>query len=290
MERKSFCGEVELSIIGLGGLTLVGMEPGRVGRLVGEAVAAGVNWFDVAPAYGDGEAETRLGTALATFRDAIFLSCKSMQRSAAGAMQDLESSLRRLQTDCCELYSVHSIMNEAEAEQVLAGEGALEALWRARRAGKCRFIGFSSHSVPGALRLLECGAFDFVMFPVNFVCYAAGNFGPQVIRRARQSGTARIALKPLAMTRNRQPLGSRYPNCWYLPIEDERLAGLALRFTLSEDVTAAIPPADESLFRLALRLATGFRPLEPAERSELMRRARGYRPIMSYRPESGAGS
>jgi hypothetical protein len=70
-----------------------------------------------------------------------------------------------------------------------------------------------------------------------------------------------------------------YPKCWYKPVSDPELAGLALRFTLSEDITAAIPPGDERLFRIALNAAGGFTPLSDAERQQLMERATILEPL-----------
>jgi len=121
-----------------------------------------------------------------------------------------------------------------------------------------------------------------VLFPVNFVCYSQGNFGPQVVARARERGAARLALKALAYTR--WPQGTdrtktATPKTWYQPVTDPELASLALRFTLSEDITAAIPPGDEQIYRVALRLALGFRPLSAQERKQLLGSAAGVEPI-----------
>jgi hypothetical protein len=70
-----------------------------------------------------------------------------------------------------------------------------------------------------------------------------------------------------------------WQKCWYKPIDDPELAEKAVRFTLSEDVTAAIPPGEEKLFRMALDFAGRFRPLAPKEREDLMASARGVRPL-----------
>ncbi len=72
----------------------------------------------------------------------------------------------------------------------------------------------------------------------------------------------------------------KYPKCWYRPIEDREMARQALRFTLSESVTATIPPGDERLFRMALDLAHDLPPLSANERKELLAGTRGLRPLM----------
>ncbi|MGB9605523.1 MAG: aldo/keto reductase, partial [Bryobacteraceae bacterium] len=99
LPRRRYRDDVELSIVGFGGIMLVGMEQAEANRLVAEAVDRGVNYFDVAPSYGDGEAETKLGPALEPYRKQVFLACKTQHRDAAGARRELGQSLRRLRTD-----------------------------------------------------------------------------------------------------------------------------------------------------------------------------------------------
>jgi hypothetical protein len=70
-----------------------------------------------------------------------------------------------------------------------------------------------------------------------------------------------------------------HQKCWYYPTDDRRLASLALRFTLSQPVTAAIPPGDPDLFRLAVDLAQEFTPITGAETDELRSLAHGKAPI-----------
>jgi hypothetical protein len=88
-----------------------------------------------------------------------------------------------------------------------------------------------------------------------------------------------LAIK--AMAKSPWPKGAKktYPKCWYQPASDAEEAALALRFTLSEQVTAAIPPGDEQLFRMTLDIAPGFEPLTDSERENLRQRADGVKPI-----------
>ena len=144
-----------------------------------------------------------------------------------------------------------------------------------------RFLGFSSHSVPVALTLLDLFAFDSILFPVNFVCYARGNFGPQVVEKARARGVTCLAIKSLSWSPWRPGELRKYPNCWYRPLEDPAMARLALRFTLSEEICALLPPGDERLVRMALDLAEDFQPITVQERQELFEKARGMKPIMT---------
>ncbi|NLV32056.1 MAG: aldo/keto reductase [Acidobacteria bacterium] len=281
--RRPFRDGVELSILGLGGMTLLGMTQKGVDALVEEAAAGGVNYFDVAPFYGEGEAERKLGRALPGRRERVFLACKTLERSAAGARAELERSLRRLGTDHFDLYQFHSVAGMGEVEEIFAPGGAMEAFAEARRGGVIRHIGFSAHSVEAALAMLDRHPFDSILFPVNYVCYARGDFGPQVLEKAARQGVARLAIKAMAHGPWRGSDERRYPNCWYRPIDDPVLARKALRFTLSEGVTALIPPGDERLFRMALGMAAGLEPLSPAEREELLASTRGLRPLMRSR-------
>jgi len=277
--KRPYRDEVSLSILGLGGMLLVGMEQFSVDRIVEEALARGINYFDVAPFYGDGEAEQKMGKALAQHREKVFLACKTLERSAKGAQEELNHSLRQLRTDHLDLYQFHAVSDMEEVNEIFAPGGALETFTQARQEGKIRYIGFSAHTVEAAMALLDHFQFDSVLFPINFICFARGNFGPQVIARAKELSVARLAIKAMAHGPWRKGEKRKYPNCWYRPIENREMARQALRFTLSEGVTAAIPPGDERLFRMALELAPDLDPMGMEERSELLASTRALRPL-----------
>lgn len=279
MQRRPYgtTGE-QLSIIGFGGILVMNVEPAEASRLVAEAVDRGINYFDVAPSYGN--AEERLGPALSPYRDRVFLACKTGKRTREEAARELRESLVRLQTDRFDLYQLHALTTREEMETALGSGGAIEALVEAREQGLVRYLGFSAHSVETALEALERFDFDSVLFPINWVNYIRANFGPQVVAKAEEKGVARLALK--AMARTRWPEGATehpFAKCWYEPVTDPEEAALALRFALSQPITAAIPPGEEPLFRMALQIAERFTPLSDAERAELERRAAGLRPI-----------
>lgn len=261
-----------LSVIGFGGILVVGHTQSDADHMVASAVERGVNYFDVAPSYGNGEAEEKLGPALAPFRKDVFLACKTRVRDAAGARLELERSLRRLRTDYVDLYQIHALMSMDEVEQVLGPGGALETLVQAQREGKARFLGFSAHLEEAALEMLRRYAFDSVLFPFNFAAYLRGGFGPRLVAAAQATNTGLLALK--AMARTTWPEGTTeqtrtWRKCWYEPIDDEEMASLALRFTLSLPVTAAIPPAHRELWEIALRVAQDPRPLSPGEEARV---------------------
>ena len=119
------------------------------------------------------------------------------------------------------------------------------------------------------------------MFPINFVTWYSGNFGLQVVEYARKKGTAVLAIKSMAYTPWKKGEERSFP-VWYKPLSKEEDAMFGLRFTLSQPVTAAIPPGDESLFRLALKLAPAFIPLSENDKYNMKQKANGIKPIFEY--------
>ena len=283
LPRRSYQDDVELSVVGLGVITLVGMEQDDANALLAESVELGVNYVDTGPKYGDGEGQQKLGLALRPYRDRMFIACKTGCRDGAGALEELEHSLGQLHTDHVDLYQFHGVTTEQDVQEILAPGGAAEAFDRARAQGKVRYVGLSAHNEDAAIAIMDQGPCDSVLCPTNYVCFAQGNFGPRVIQHAANKGVARLALKALAYTRWREGEQRSYPNCWYRPItpEQRELAARALAFTLSQDVTALIPPGDERAYRLALELAAEFSPMSEAEQKALLDSASELEPIFA---------
>lgn len=278
--RRHFKDGVQLSIVGFGGIVVVGQAQTDANSEVARAFDRGVNYFDVAPSYGRGEAEEKLGIALRPYRNRSFLACKTQKRDAEGAHQELENSLKVLKTDHFDIYQLHAMSKMEEVDMVLGSGGAVETFLKAKKEGKVRFLGFSAHNEDVALRLLDEFPFDSVLFPVNYVCVAQGHFGPRLLAKAKEKNVARLALKALAYTQwTSTDARANYPKCWYRPIDDLEHARQALRFTLTEDVTAAIPPGDEKVYRIAETLATEFTPLTPEEREALLASSKEVTPI-----------
>ena len=288
IQKRPYKDNVKLSVIGFGGIIMMGQEQAHANQVVAEAIARGVNYFDVAPSYGNGEAEEKLGIALEPHRKNIFLACKAEKRDRDGARQQLETSLKRLKTDHFDLYQFHAVGTVEDAKKILAPGGAAETFVKAKRDGLVRYIGFSAHGVDAAKLLMDSMPLDSVLFPVNYVNYAEGDFGPQILQEAKKRGLARMALKALAKTTWKPGEEKTYANCWYRPIEDPALAEKALRFTLSEDVSAAIPPGYEKFLNMALQIASKFTPLSADERKHLLASAQGVTPIFSK--SSGAAA
>ena len=259
LPRRPYKAGIDLSIIALGGIVVCGLSQEEASRRVAEAYDRGVNYFDCAPSYFDGEAEIKLGEALRPYRSKIFLAEKTTHRDAKGAREELERSLQRFHTDHVDLYQFHAISSMDDVDKILAPAGAAEAFFAAKKEGKVRHLGFSAHNAPAALRLMDALELDSVLFPVNVNAWENGGFGPQILSKAKSKGMARLALKALAFGKwpaDMKESDRKYPKCWYQPIDDREMARLALRFTLNQDITAAVPPGDERIFDLALELAS----------------------------------
>jgi aryl-alcohol dehydrogenase-like predicted oxidoreductase len=268
-----------LSIVGFGGIVVKDETPESASQLVAQAIERGINYFDVAPTYGN--AETRLGPALEPYRDSVFLACKTQKRNKAGAEAELHRSLERLRTDRFDLYQFHAVKSMAEVEAIARSGGALEAFLEAREQGLVRYIGFSAHSEQAALALLDRFEFDTILYPVNWVCWHQGNFGPSVLAKAQEQGIGILALKALAKQQLRPGQIKKWPKCWYEPVDSAQEAALGLRFTLSKPVTAAVSPSHAELLWWQCDAADQFEPLSEQDEAQLAERSVGLRPIFT---------
>ena len=169
----------------------------------------------------------------------------------------------------------------SDLDQIFGPNGAMETFEAAKKAGKLRFIGFSAHSVEVALSAMDRYHFDTILFPVNFVLFSQANFGPQVIEKARQKGMGIMALKGMARTKwpASEAKDHPHPKCWYEPADFPEQASLGLRWTLSQPITAAMPPGDERYFRLGMEIGQNFEAITDGERTRLMAGAAGVTPI-----------
>jgi aryl-alcohol dehydrogenase-like predicted oxidoreductase len=275
-----------LSLVGFGGIVVMNATPADAAREVGEAFDAGVTYFDVAPTYGN--AQERLGPALAPYRARCFLACKTTEREAAGARRELEESLRLLQTDHFDLYQLHAVTTVEDVDRAFAKGGAMEVLAAAKKAGTVRYLGFSAHSEEAAHAALDRYPFDSVLFPFGFATWLKGSFGPSVHARAAREGRGILALKAMAHQKwqaGAEEKRARYKKAWYEPLDTLDRAALGLRFTANLPVDALVPPGERDLFRMALQLAQAgaLTPLTAQERRVLAAMAEASDPLF-YRP------
>ena len=269
----------QLSIIAFGGIVVMNEDPAASSNIVAEAVDRGINYFDVAPSYGN--AQERLGPALAPYRKNCFLACKTEGRMKDDSRAQLEESLRLLKTDHVDLYQFHALTKMTDLDKVLGPGGAMETMEAAKKEGKIRYIGFSVHSAETAVAAMDRYNFDTILFPLNWVLYTQAGFGPQILKKAQEKKMGILALKGMAKTvwSADQKENHPEPKCWYQPAAFPDEASLGLRWTLGHEITAAIPPGDERYFRLAMDVAQNYKPLESHEEQALLGGGHGVEPI-----------
>lgn len=263
---------LEVSIVGFPGLCLAHYDQARCTDGLHEAFDRGVSYFDVAPAYGNGDCEIKMGLGLQGLdRSRYVLACKTKMRDREGARQELERSLKRLKTDHFDLYQMHHLVRPEEVKQALGPGGALETFLKAREEGKVRHLGFSAHTTRAALEALRGFRFDTVMFPINFVEFFTKGFGREVLELAREQGAAVLAIK--TMSRGTWPKGVQPTRkWWYRSVEDALEVRLAWRWTLSQPgVAAGFSPAFLDLLDKAILAGREFRPITEEETAELKR-------------------
>lgn len=189
-------------------LTIIGQAGGRFPMCSYEDAKAvtlrayelGVNYFDNARIYWEGRSEQVYGDVLPPFRKHIFLTTKSPQRSRQGAEADLEKSLRALKTDYLDLWQIHQVSTMDEVEQIFAPGGAIEAFESAKKAGKCRFIGFTGHHDPQVhLAMLKSyDKYDSILMPLNPADPSYLSFEKDVLPVAVERGMGIQAMKSTA--------------------------------------------------------------------------------------------
>jgi len=248
-----------ISVISFGGVVATKLQQEEVNKVVSEAIIRGVNLFDVGPTYGD--AQNKLGSAIEKYREQIILTCKTEPDKNKGeARSDLENSLKLLKTDFFDVYQLHEVTNEDSLKKSIAPGGALEAILEAKKQGLVRYIGFSAHSEEYALKLMELYDFDTVMFPINWNYWINYHQGEAVIKKARETNKGILAIKALAQRRWKESDERNGYDTWYKPLFDnDELAELALKFTLSKNVDTAVCPGDQRLLYKCLDLLEGYK-------------------------------
>ena len=193
---------LQVSILGMGGFHL-GTASGQmdVNNMVAKAVDHGINFFDNAWEYHEGTSEERVGTALKGKRDNVIVMTKvcTHGRKKDVAMQMLENSLTRLQTDHLDVWQVHEVVYYNDPELCYEMDGVLEALTAAKQQGKVRFVGFTGHKNPSIhLDMLNRGfKFDTVQMPINAFDPSYRSFERDVLPVAVQKGMAVFGMKSM---------------------------------------------------------------------------------------------
>lgn len=207
---------LKISRLGFGGIPIQRVDAATTKELIYSMKEKGINFIDTARGYT--VSESYLGEALEGCREHFVLATKSMSRMKDTMEKDINLSLSNLKTDYIDLYQIHN-PSLADLETVTAPNGALEALFEARAAGKIGHIGATAHSLEVFEKLLTYDWVETIMFPYNIV----ERQGEELMKECTEKNVGFIVMKPLA--------GGA--------IED---ASLAIRFICKNpDVSVVIP-------------------------------------------------
>ena len=196
----------KVSIIGIGGYHLgkPDVDPQEAIRIVQKALDEGINFLDNCWDYNGGESEIRMGRALSgAYRNKAFLMTKIDGRDKATAANQINTSLKRLQTDHIDLLQFHEVIRDSDPGRIFAAGGAIEAVQDARKAGKIRYIGFTGHKSPDIhLLMLSTAAargftFDTVQMPLNVMDHHFDSFEAKVLPALNQQNVGVLAMKPM---------------------------------------------------------------------------------------------
>ncbi len=234
--------DVEATHLSFGGIKLHKDMPDKAENIVSKSLDLGINYIDTARCYGD--SEVLIGAVMKNRRSECYLSSKSIRRSKAESTEDVEISLRNLNTDMIDIYFCHDISREETYEKIMSDSGSLAALKEAQKAGKIRYTAISTHRADIAVRAMKTGEFDVIMLPINLFDQ---EFVTDVVPIARQEGVGIVGMKPLAGG------AFKYPQ-------------IALRYSLAQDIDAqlvgisSIAELDEDF-----QIADTFQPLSEKE-------------------------
>jgi predicted aldo/keto reductase-like oxidoreductase len=251
---------VKLTVIGQAGgrFPLITREEARA--IVRRAFELGITYFDNAAGYWDGQSEEVYGDVLPPHRKQVFITTKSTKRTRQEAEQELHASLRRLKTDYVDLWQIHAVGEKEEVTRIFAPGGAIEAFEAAKKAGKCRFIGFTGHHDPYVhLEMLKAyDKYDTILMPLNAADPSYLSFEKLVLPEAVRRGLGIQGMKNFANARLLSVLSARECLQYVLSLPIHCTAiGCTTIGQLEDDV----------------RVAQQFRALEPTQMASLRKRA-----------------
>jgi predicted aldo/keto reductase-like oxidoreductase len=254
-----------VSIVGMGGFHIVKKHEESMSiSIVRTAIDNGINFMDNSWDYNNGVSEIRMGKALLDgYRQKVFLMTKIDAQTGKAAAEQLDESLRRLQTDTIDLLQFHEVIRMTDPERIFSSGGAMEVLIKAKKAGKIRFIGFTGHKSPEIhLKMLQTAKehgfmFDTVQMPLNVMDAHFNSFEKQVLPVLRQSNTGAIGMKSLG---SKNILKSGVVT-----------AVECLQYAMSLPVSTVVAGIDSlEILQQAIDTARNFKPLTEEARNALL--------------------
>ncbi len=252
-------GKSGLKVTTVGFGSMITSDPSVIAR----ALEMGINYFDTARGYQNGNNERMVGGALKSRRKEIILSSKSEAKTAAAATAELETSLKELGTDYLDIWYIHSKDKPADVPDEL-----VEAWVKAKQQGKIRHIGLSTHS-PNEMvdRILAIGKIEVVLATYNFTM---GDTRDATFERIHKAGLGLVAMKVMAgglKTKNPKPQMQR------------PMAGLAaLKWAIRKPYFATAIPSMTDMEQLEMNFQAMTGTFAPAEERILAARLDEIRP------------
>lgn len=250
--------EVPIIVFGGGSRFCAVKDPERSQELLSYALDHGFYYWDTASiyVYDNVCSEERFGQVLRHRRQEVFLSTKLAARNYDGAMRQLETSLKRLQTDRLDLLQIHSILSLEDVKAVGAKDGTLQALLKARDEKITRFIGFTGHTSGNAMAAMaQTYDFDTMLIALNHYSEMQGDSEKHAIPVAAKKKMGILAMK---LIRPRETVENLLP-------EDLIRYGLSLPHVCA----AAIGTDNMEVLKKNIALAKNFKPLTPDEMKKL---------------------
>jgi aryl-alcohol dehydrogenase-like predicted oxidoreductase len=259
---------LEVSVIGLGGARIGGLDDGKqAAAVVRRCYELGINYFDTAAAGAYGLSQRRYGAALAGIpRDKIIYGTKTRNRSATQSQLDLDQSLANLRTDYLDLYQIHNVINDEDIQFIFGPKGVMETVEKAKKAGKVRFVGVTGHTTPAVLTRI-IGMYDFATILMPLSVADGGNsqksFEAETLPAAKKKGMGVIAMKVLGAGAILKNKAATVDEC--------------LKYTLTLPVSTAIMGCDEiAHVEHDVALAKSAKPLTAMEMDSLRHRVRQF--------------
>lgn len=267
---------IEVSALALGGVVGMQFAPGPNHDPVALAEAAlnlGINYFDSAPTYNNGQSEQNYGQVLARRRKEVFLATKLEERTYDGAMRGIEQSLKRLQTDHVDLLQIHGITTNENIPAWEKPDGVLTALRKLRDQKVTRFIGVTGHESAEKLQeAIEKYEFDTLLTTLNPVARRKP-FREQLMPAANARKMGVIAMKVMGGGVGCLATGNPFKQvakAYYDQTDHQQAPESLVRYTLGLPISAAlIGVASVEQLKTNLAIVQTKIPMTLAERAEL---------------------
>ncbi|MDD6639090.1 MAG: aldo/keto reductase [Lachnospiraceae bacterium] len=154
------------------------------------AYEGGMTFFDTARAYSD--SEEKVGEAFHGMREKVYIATKTAAKTPEQFWEQLETSLRMLQTDYIDLYQFHCV---GQCYKPGDGTGMYECMLEAKAQGKIRHIGVTAHNIEIAMECVQSGLYETMQFPFS---YLSSDKEIALVQACKEANMGYIAMKGLA--------------------------------------------------------------------------------------------